>query len=283
MVRVRVVPVGIAAVLAASLAAEEPGFLRRRLSEVQPRPDGLTAGTRSATYKALFGAGDADAGRLISVARYGELTVGPGGSSAAVSYPAEEQIYYILEGNGTLLYGEEEVTVKKDDFMYLPAGVKHGMANRSGSPVRLLVMGYRIPSSVPPTPKLMLANAGEVPLQILGGHGPTSQFKLLMGTTQSRRDKLAAAHVMVSLFVMDFAPGGTNIPHRHLAEEEIYFVLRGSVDMVAGSTPDGAEVRHPAREGDAFFFAPKTLVGFYSHAKVDEPHDLVVAVRSRVR
>ncbi len=81
-----------------------------------------------------------------------------------VSYPAEEQIYYILEGNGTLLYGDQRVPVKKDDFMYLPVGVKHGMANESDQPVRLLVMGFKIPrgTDVPPTPKLMLANSADV-------------------------------------------------------------------------------------------------------------------------
>ena len=56
-------------------------------------------------------------------------------------------------------------------------------------------MGYRIPAGakLEPTPKLMLANAEEVALQVLGGHGPTTQFKLLMGLTSSPRDKLASA------------------------------------------------------------------------------------------
>ena len=39
----------------------------------------------------------------------------------------------------------------------------------------------------------------------------------VMGTTKSTRDKLAAANQMASLFIMDFAPGGTNIPHHHEA------------------------------------------------------------------
>jgi hypothetical protein len=45
----------------------------------------------------------------------------------------------------------------------------------------------------------------------LVGRGPTSLFKLLMGTTHSTRDKLAAASQMVSLFIMDFAPGRVRI------------------------------------------------------------------------
>jgi quercetin dioxygenase-like cupin family protein len=126
----------------------------------------------------------------------------------------------------------------------------------------------------------MLANADDVALQILGQHGPTTQFRLLMGTTTSKRDKLAAATVMNSLFLLDFAPGGTNIPHNHPAEEEIYLVLRGSGDMVAGRDADGKDIRHAATQGAAFFFMPGTQVGFYSNAKEGEAHDLILAVRS---
>jgi hypothetical protein len=53
-------------------------------------------------------------------------------------------------------------------------------------------MGFKISAGaeVPPTPELMMANANDVPLQVLASHGPTTQLKLLMGTTRSKRDKL---------------------------------------------------------------------------------------------
>ena len=274
----------VAGLWVTAATAAEPFFLRRSLADVQPKADDLTAGAKGASYKPLFGIGDAAAGRLQGVARYGELTVMPGGSSAMVSYPAEEQIYYVLKGSGTLLYGDQKVPVKEDDFMYLPANVRHGIANSSSSPVRVIVMGYRIPEGRPaPMPaSLMLANAADVALQVLSGHGPTTQFKLLMGQTTSQRDKLASASEMTSLFIMDFAPGGTNIPHSHAMEEEIYLVLRGSGDMVAGRTDAGEDARHPVKEGDAFFFGPGTRVGFYSNAQEGQPHDLILAVRSRL-
>lgn len=267
---------------ASCLLAADPFFLRRQLSDVKPQADDLTPNAEAASYKPVFGIGDADAGKLQGVVRYGELTVGPGGTSAAVSYPAEEQLYYILDGSGTLLYEDQKVPVKKDDFMYLPINVKHGMANTSGAPVRVIVMGYKIPAGrqVAPTPKLLLATANDVQLQVLGSHGPTTQFKLLMGTTRSTRDKLAAASEMTSLFLMDFAPGGTNIAHNHPTEEEIYLLLRGSGDIVAGRTVDGQDLRHPSKEGDAFFFAPGTQVGYFSNAKEGQAHDLILAVRS---
>ena len=79
---------------------------------------------------------------------------------------------------------------------------------------------------------------------------------------------------MVSLFLMDFAPGGADIPHHHEMEEEIYYVLRGNGDM-------GNEGRNPARAGDAFFIRLNATVGFYSGARAGGEHGLVLAVRSR--
>ena len=111
--------------------------------------------------------------------------------------------------------------------------------------------------------------------------GPTTQFKLLMGTTRSTRDKLSAAYIMNSLFIMDFAPGGTNIPHHHDREEEVYYVLRGRGDIVAGGGMDGNEGRHPVTEGDAYFYRLNATVGFYSGMKEGEQHALILAVRSR--
>ena len=77
--------------------------------------------------------------------------------------------------------------------MYLPVGMQHAISNPTASPCRLLVIGFRIPAGLPiaPTPKLMLAiTAGDV--EWTATHGPGSRFRLLMGNTESKRDKLAA-------------------------------------------------------------------------------------------
>ncbi|MEI9974266.1 MAG: cupin domain-containing protein [Ignavibacteriota bacterium] len=268
--------------LASAAFGADPNFLRRQLQDAKPSSADLTTGAKGASYRALFGIGDSDADQLKTIVRYGELTVAPEGATAIVSYPSEEQMYFVTEGSGTLLYDAEKAPIRKYDFVYLPVGVKHGVVNSSSAPLHLIVMGYRIPpaTQVQPTPKLMLANADDVKLQILGQHGPTTQFKLLIGPVTSKRDKLAAAYVMDSLFLMDFAPGGTNIPHNHPKEEEVYFLLRGSGDMVAGLDADGKEVRHAVTPGAAFLIKPGCQVGYYSNAKEGQEHDLILAVRS---
>jgi mannose-6-phosphate isomerase-like protein (cupin superfamily) len=266
-------------VASACAVAAEPAFLRRSVADIPEQSIDLS--TATAHYKPIFGIVDPNAQNVKGVVRFGELTVEPGGSSKTVSYKDSEGVFFILAGTGTLYYGQERVPVKQNDFVYLPVATEHGISNPSQEPLRLLVMGFKIPEGVevPATAKLMMASAADVRLQVLASHGPTTQFKLLMGTTQSKRDKLAVAQQINSLFVMDFAVGGTNIPHRHAKEEEIYYVLHGHGDMVAGTDAAKKEVRYPAKEGDAYYFSHGTLIGFYSGGKEGEDHAQILAVR----
>lgn len=261
--------------------AQGPSFLKRSIYDVVIKPVDLSG--KSAYYKPVFGEGDLNAKAVSGISRYGYFSIDSGGSSNNVKFSNEEQLIFIIEGTGILNYEKEIIPVTENDFFYIPEGVKFGLSNPREKTLKAIVMGFAIPGDVKikSTPHLMIANAEEVEGQILGQHGPTTLFRLLMGTTASKRDRLAAAYQVNSLFIMDFAPGGTNIPHRHASEEEIYFVLRGSGEMVAGETSDGTEARYPAKEGDAFYFAPNTLIGFYSGTREGEEHALILAVRSR--
>jgi mannose-6-phosphate isomerase-like protein (cupin superfamily) len=262
------------------LNAQDEEFLMRSLDSVCIVPSEIS--TETANYRALFGEGDNNSHIIQGINRFGQLTIEPGGKSQVVSYECEEQICYILTGTGILQYGDQSIPISKNDFMYIPVGMEYGFSNPRESELKIMVMGYLIPPDreIEPTEKLNLASADEVELLVLGQHGPTTKFKLLLGTTRSRRDRIAAAYQVNSLFIMDFAAGGTNIPHRHEREEEIYFVLKGHGEMVAGETA-GGETRYPANEGDAFFFSRNTLIGFYSGGKEGEAHAQIIAVRSK--
>ena len=268
--------------------AADPTFMVRRVQNIQPRPDGLTLNAKAAFYKPIFGAGDKDAGQLRSIARYGELSVNRDGATAVVSYPDEEQVYFVLDGNGTLTYAGQKVPLKKDDVVFFPPGVKHGIANTSEAPIRVVVMGFRIPKAWPASPvtTLKMVNAGEVQLQEMPGHGKTSLFRMLLGPHNTPGpgkipNQLQVAQVVEGMYVIEFAPTGTNIPHHHMMEEEIYYLIRGHGDMVAGGGFDGNEGRYPATAGDAYFFRVNTTVGFYGGNKEGEPFSAVLAVRSQ--
>jgi mannose-6-phosphate isomerase-like protein (cupin superfamily) len=255
-----------------------PTWLHRNVANIPERSTDIT--TPSCHYKPLFGAGDSETGIVRSVARFGEVTIDPAGNCKEVSYPAEEQIYYILAGNGTVSYGEKKTSVKKDDFMYLPPQVRHGLANTSASPLRVVVMGFNIPhgASIPPPPSgLQMANANDVKLELVSGHPKSTQFRLLLGGSKGTRDKIDCATVVTSLFLMEFTPGGTNFPHHHDTAEEIYLILDGHGNIVAGGGKDGIEGLHPGGPGDAYFFRLNSTVGFYNTGKT-RAH--ILAVRS---
>ncbi len=260
--------------LSAAERKVDPTFLRRFMPSVEAKQ--MDVSTETCRYKPAFGAGDSETAIVRGVARFGEIIVSPGGRSNVVSYPAEEQVYVIAEGSGTLLYGDETAPVKKNDFMYLPAGVKHGLANSSSAPLRVTVMGFKIPAGAAPPPKLLIANIDEIQKQTVGGHPDSVVYQLMMGATDSKRDRIAAGRLLTSLYIMEFKPGGTNFPHHHDTEEEIYVLLDGEGQMVAGSGMDGIEARYPVKPGDAFFFRLNCTVGFHNGEGVSR----ILAVRS---
>jgi mannose-6-phosphate isomerase-like protein (cupin superfamily) len=255
----------------------DPTFLYRDTSAVKASKSDLT--TAGCHYKPLFGQGDSDTSVVVGIARYGEAILDPHGACAMVQYPGEDQVYVVLDGNGTVNYGNQIVPLGKEDYLYLPATVPHTLKNSSGVPLVVVMMGFRThgyETSQPP-PHPLKANIEDVPTGLVSGHPSSTLYRLLMGDADSKRDRLAAGRVLTSLFVMEIAPDGTNFPHHHEREEEIYLVLSGHGAMVAGGGMDGLEGKHPAKAGDAYFFRLNCTVGYYSAPNV---RSRILAVRS---
>lgn len=254
-------------------------YLHRSLASVREVHNEFT--TSGAYYKPVFGAGDDSSSVIRGASRYGYLVVEPGGRSNIVRYEGEEQVLFIHEGTGILIHGSENIPVSKNDFIYIPEGLRFGFSNPREQSLTVIVMGFRLEKSSCSLLKtgLKLANTDQIKFQVLPGHGPTTRFQLMLGTTDSKRDRLAASCMVTSMFIMDFAAGGTNNPHRHRDEEEIYLILKGRGDIVAGETTEGKELKHSSEEGDIYFFSPNTLIGFYSGNQPEEEHAQILAVR----
>jgi mannose-6-phosphate isomerase-like protein (cupin superfamily) len=259
----------------------EPTWLRRHVSRAQANPSPFTA--PGAVYLALFGEGDREARIAKGVTRYGVLVVQPGASTPAVSWAGEEQAHVVLEGSGRLEYEGAGHPLRHQDFYYVAPGARCRIAASEGGVLRILVMGFRVPSGEVSQAgqSLQIANWSDVPLQVVGNHPPSTQYRLMMGDRNSKRDRIASAVTLTSLFIMEFAPGGTNAPHHHEDEEEIYLLLDGTGDMVAGGGMDGVEGRHPAQAGDAYFFRLNCTVGFYNAGPPSTAPARILAVRSR--
>ncbi|MES2221491.1 MAG: cupin domain-containing protein [Acidobacteriota bacterium] len=246
----------------------DPTYLYRNVSTAPEKPSDIT--TATCHYKPLFGQGDPDTSVIVGVARYGEAVIDPHGACATVQYPLEDQVYVVLEGSGSAKYGDEEVSLKREDYLYIPSTVPHALMNTSGVPLTVVVMGFHIKGfeKAPIPARPLKANIEDVPPTFVNGHPESSRFRLLMGDVESKRDRIAAGRVLTSLFLMEIDAGGTNFPHHHQREEEIYLILSGHGVIVAGGGMDGIAGRHPAKAGDAYFFRLNATVGYYSASGV---------------
>lgn len=246
----------------------DPTFLHRKTAAAREVASDITAA--GCHYKPLFGEGDVDANPGSGVARFAVVSVDPGAGCKSVSYPGEDQIYVVLNGAGAASYGAEQVTLAKEDFLYLPATVPHALRNTSQAPLTVAVMGYRTsgfaPGALPPHPRK--DNIANVPLELVGSHPTSTHYRLLLGDSSQTRDRIDIGSVVTSLFLMEIDPGGTNFPHHHPREEEIYLVLDGHGEQVAGSGADGIAGRFPAGPGDAYYYRANATVGYYSAPNV---------------
>jgi mannose-6-phosphate isomerase-like protein (cupin superfamily) len=272
-------------VLSSAMFAQEwkvdPTWLHRYVPALAPVTDPAGAACHR---QSIFGEGDAGSRPLVSVSRFEEVTIEAHGNCPNANYDREEEIYYVLFGNGALRYGGKTYSMRANDFTYLPPRVQHSMANDSGQPLRFLVMGFRIPASIaigeaPPQPRIV--NLDDVKEETVEGHPTSVLYKLLLGPKTGKRDAIDDAYVVTSLFWMNFAPSGTNFPHHHETAEEIYLMLDGEGEMVAGGGMDGLEGRHAAKAGDAYYFRQNCTVGFYNQNKGDAKAH-ILAVRSKV-
>lgn len=259
-------PLGfMTALLAPALAQDtvDPTYLVRTLSSAAMGKGVFSS--PSAHYRPLFGEGDKYNKILKEVSRYGELSIDANGKSAAVRTPGEEHLLVILSGDGSIAYNGQDVPVRAGDFAYIAPGATFGLNAQSS--VRAMVMGFKIrreAKPAAPAKKLPLANWNGVPLVEVASHPRTTLYRLMVGDTTSKRDKLATAYTAVSLFMMEIQPGGTNIPHHHELQEEIYLLLEGDGTIVAGSGLDGVMGKFPVKAGASYYYRPNTTVGFYN-------------------
>jgi mannose-6-phosphate isomerase-like protein (cupin superfamily) len=246
----------------------DPTWLYRDSNSLPEKRSDIT--TPTCHYKAMFGQGDSQTSVVVGVARFGEAVLDAGGSCASIAYPGEDQIYTVLEGSGVTTYADETVPLKKEDFIYIPATIPHALSNPTKAPMTVLVMGFKTKGYTPtPLPAHQLkANIEDVPTGFVGGHPDSTRYRLLLGDDEQTRDRIDVGKAVTSLFLMEIAPGGTNFPHHHQREEEIYIVLDGHGDMVAGDGGDGVAGRHAAKPGDAYFFRLNATVGYYSAPNV---------------
>lgn len=237
--------------------AVDPTYYRVRMGSEPARATPLTsAGCQT---QAIFGEGSPRTAAMRGLARFARVVAEAGAACAAHAFAGEEQTWFVVKGAGAV----NGRALRAEDFVYVPVNQRVELRAEAGG-IEVLVFGYKTPGGRTGSTELQIANTGEVKKQVVGNHPPSTLYQLLVGDTRSTRDRMAAGAVLTSLFVMDMAPGGTNFPHHHDREEELYVVLEGQGEMVAGGGAEGVEGRVASKAGDAYYFRLNTTVGFYN-------------------
>ncbi|HRJ18157.1 MAG TPA: cupin domain-containing protein [Bryobacteraceae bacterium] len=64
----------------------------------------------------------------------------PGQAHHAHTHPDQDKLYYVIEGRGDAVLGDEITPVEPGDLVLAPAGVPHGMANTGDVPLVVLTL-----------------------------------------------------------------------------------------------------------------------------------------------
>jgi uncharacterized RmlC-like cupin family protein len=104
--------------------------------------------------------------------------IDPHGACATIQYPAEDQVYVVLEGSGSVKYGNELVPLKKEDYLYIPATIPNVLSNPSDAPLTVVIMGFHTKgfekTQLPRQP--LKANIEDMPTQTVRGTQPLLVF-----------------------------------------------------------------------------------------------------------
>jgi mannose-6-phosphate isomerase-like protein (cupin superfamily) len=68
----------------------------------------------------------------------GNVTLEPNGGQVPWHNQEQEEIYFIVEGEGEMCLGEERRTVKAGQAAYIPSGVFHQLTNTGSTPMRMI-------------------------------------------------------------------------------------------------------------------------------------------------
>lgn len=68
----------------------------------------------------------------------GNVTLEPNGGQVPWHNQEQEEIYFIVEGEGEMCLGEERRAIKAGQAAYIPSGVFHQLTNTGSTPMRMI-------------------------------------------------------------------------------------------------------------------------------------------------
>jgi uncharacterized cupin superfamily protein len=204
-------------------------------------------------------------------------------STPAHEHGADEEIFFVLAGEGLLWQDEQTFAVRAGDCMvHRPKRGAHTLRGGAGG-LDVLVFGQRLDPSLTALPRAGIAwsfprwvelSAGDSPFAREAAVGPpecpppqaerprnvvamSEVTPILDG--RARRLGMAAGAVATGLNHVVLAAGSEGAPaHCHSLEEEVFVVLDGDGVLELWAPGEKTPSEHPLRAGDVFSRPPGT-------------------------
>lgn len=220
---------------------------------------------------------------------FAETTVAPGGGPPPHIHHREDETFYILDGQFTLVFGDQTLSGSTGDSFYLPKGIVHTFKNIGTKPGRLLVgatpsgfekfipeAGCPCTDARQPAPAVDDAAIGKL-MTACGRYGLEMKLDYKPGPPAPPRPadrefwvlglhvrlKLTSENTLGKFSVAEVTarPGDAVPPHLHHDMDEIFYVLEGTFEF----NLEGRPVTAPA--GTFVHVPPMTMHGFRNIGK----------------
>ena len=140
----------------------------------------------------------------------------PGQTTATHQHPDQDEIWLVLEGRGEIQLGDEHHPVGPSNLIFIPSGVRHGLAAAPAS--RLVLLFIKTPGITAPP-------RGPAPAPASGTVSPTSGLD-----TQRVRKSIFKVSPYVCEIVC-YEPGQVAATHHHPKQDEIWLILEGKGEI----------------------------------------------------
>ncbi len=214
-----------------------------------------------------------------------ETTAPPDSGPPPHRHSRDDEMFFILEGQFGLVFGDQSLTAKAGEAVYLPKNIVHTYKNIGSKPGRFLVWAMPSgfaefvkamespvtnPHNPPPVNEAtigkLLGNIGRFGIEMLMEHRPKRQgpplpaaqefWFLGQRVTMHLTGDQTAGNFCVATFTMP--PGTGMVAHRNKRETEMFYVLDGA----AVFTLD--ELQITAAKGTLLYVPPGVMHSFYN-------------------
>jgi uncharacterized RmlC-like cupin family protein len=193
--------------------------------------------------------------------RFNRAQLEPGARTPVITHENEQEILYVVRGEGVFQSGEKKSEVLSPGIAILiPAGVPHSIGNSSATaPLEVLWLAEQLDPDASPAKELIIRDTKSLPV-VVGAHW-IHVGRIVFG----KQDGLTKIHAVniATIPAMSIAE-----PHSHgIDQEEVWYQMHGNSYLFLGRT------LRLQQEGTAFMCPPDGHTPHSSINTTNEPVD----------